>query len=274
MLENNEITYFSFLDSPMVSLKATESGRPFHIHQALLASKSKTIAAAFERGFDEKQKGVYTFQDTSEATLSRFIQWAYTGDYPLIVKRVSGKRMKRLMKGEFVPIIEKSEEKEGNENIERIPDDPQPCLEPYPESDLTPEDINHPLLSHIRLYLFASIYMVLPLQDLCFDKVTATLGDMNCPTTLDTQLAVIAALRVAFTKLLSSDRLLDWLAQYASYSLAQLRVQRDFHDLLQEAPILASRMVLTVTAAQSPPWKSTPPKYEFQHYTGYYQYDD
>jgi hypothetical protein len=41
--------------------------------------------SAFERGFDEGDKGVYKFQDTSEGTLARFVEWSYTGDYPDII---------------------------------------------------------------------------------------------------------------------------------------------------------------------------------------------
>lgn len=248
----------------MISLKATESGRPFHIHQSLLASKSKTIASAFEKNFSEKEKRVYTFQDTTEGTLARFIEWAYTGDYPFIIKATHTAEP-RVVKLEPKEIKVEDGEKKENTDLDVV------ALN-SPESDLTPE--NHPLLSHIRLYIFSSIYMIPDLQKMAFDRVTATFSDINALTALDTQLATIAALRVAFRKLLPNDELLGWLAQYAAYNLCHLRVQRDFHDLLQEAPNLASRMMLSVNPAQSPPWMMQPPKHTFAHYAPDYQYDE
>lgn len=66
------------------------------------------------------------------------------------------------------------------------------------ELDLTTE--NHPLLAHIQLYIFCSIYLITDLRDLTFNKMTACFMDLNKPDTLDTQLAVISALLLSFRK--------------------------------------------------------------------------
>jgi hypothetical protein len=47
------------------------------------------IMLAFRNGFEEAQKGVYTFQDTSAGTLGRSIEWAYTGNYPTVLNAYS-----------------------------------------------------------------------------------------------------------------------------------------------------------------------------------------
>lgn len=260
----SNLTNCSFLNSPTVSLKAAEHGRPFQIHRDLLASKSKTIASAFDRGFGEGQKGLYTFQDTSEGTLARFIEWAYTADYPAIIKPTEA--------DEQTAVKPESPQTNGTKDDSTDYPDGKTVSATHSEPNLTQE--NHPLLSHIRLYIFCSIYVIPDLQKLAFDRATAAFTELKRPTTLDTQLSVIAAMRVSFRKLLPNDQLLDWLAQYAAYNVDHLRIQRGFHDLLQESPTLASRMVLSLNATGVPPWESKPPKYEFAHYAPDYHYDD
>ncbi|KAL4905561.1 hypothetical protein BDW74DRAFT_177930 [Aspergillus multicolor] len=264
MSKEHALPYFSFLDSEIVSLKATESGRPFQIHRSLLASKSRAIASAFDRGFEESKKKVYTFQDTSEGTLARFIEWAYTGDYPAIIKATHANEP-TILKAEAIVNGAKEDGKSDNTKSDSTDNlDINAISLSAPDTDLTHE--NHPLLAHIRLYVFCSIYIIPELRSLSFTRATAAFKSLDQPTTLETQLGVIAALRVSFRSLLADDRLLDWLAHYAAYCLGQLRVQRDFHDLLQESPVLGSRMVLSLHAPRTPPWEVCPPTYNFPAY--------
>ena len=213
------------------------------------------MTLAFKRGFEEEQKGVYTFKNTSEGTLARFIEWAYTGDYPAVISAIE-------------PVETKTKETDNTETKVKEENNVTGA-----ETGFTFE--NHPLLTHIHLYIFCSIYLVPDLQDLAFSKMTACFTDLEKPNDLDTQSAVISALRVSFHKLPTHDPLLDWMAQYAAYSIDKLRTQRSFHNLLKCSPILASRMVLSLNPASSPPWKIQPPKYIYPHYTdGYDDYDD
>ena len=199
------------------------------------------MTLAFERGFEEKQKGVYTFKDTSEGTLARFIEWAYTGDYPAVISAIE-------------PVeTENTEAKAKEENTVT-----------GAKTDLTFE--NHPLLTHINLYIFCSIYLVPDLQDLAFSKMTACFTDLERPNDLDTQLAVISALRVSFHLLPAHDPLLDWMAQYAAYCIDKLRIQGSFHDLLKCSQMLASRMVHSLNPASLPPWQIQRPMHSYPHY--------
>ena len=79
----------SFLHSETVLLQAGEASPSFKIHRKLLGFKCKSIISAFEGGFEEdqkgKKKGTYTFQDTSEGTLARFIH-GYTQGVSQIFK--------------------------------------------------------------------------------------------------------------------------------------------------------------------------------------------
>lgn len=198
------------------------------------------MTLAFTRGFEEEQRGLYIFKDTSERTLARFIEWSYTGDYPSVISTIE--------------LMETS-----TKEIEKVEPITEKNAMTATETDFTFE--NHQLLAHIHLYIFASIYLIPDLQSLTFSKMTACFTDLEKPNDLDTQVAVIYTLRVSFGKLPTHDPLLDWMAQYAAYSIDKLRTQGSFHDLLESSPILASRTVLFLGPASLPPWKSRPPKY-------------
>jgi hypothetical protein len=88
-LLDHELALVSFLSSEVVSLQAGQSGPLFKIHSDLFGSKCKAIMSAFRNGFEEAQKGVYTFQDTSAGALGQFIEWAYTGNYPTVLNAYS-----------------------------------------------------------------------------------------------------------------------------------------------------------------------------------------
>ena len=218
------------------------------------------MTLAFKRGFEEEQKGVYIFKDTSEGTLARFIEWAYTRDYPAVISAIEPVETRK-------PVETSTKETENTKTVVKE------NTVTLAETDFTSK--NHPLLAHIHLYIFCSIYLIPDLQDLAFSKITACFTDLEKPNDLDTQFAVICALRVSFRRLPPHDPLLDWMAQYAAYSIDKLRTQGSFHDLLKCSPILASRMVLLLNPASSLPWKIQPPKYRYPHYTnGYDGYDD
>jgi hypothetical protein len=206
--------------------------------------------SAFRNGFEEAQKGVYTFQDTSAGTLGRFIEWAYTGNYPTVLNAYS-------------PV--QGEAKEAGNAENKVVEDGRQKNIATESFDITSE--NHPLLAHIRLYIFCSIYFISDLQQLAFDKLSACLIDLKLPDNLSTQLAVVAALRVAFNRLPSQDPLLDWLAQYAAYCVDKLRLQKDFLDLLSEFPTLNSRMILSLNPGSSPPWETKTPNYFYAPYS-------
>lgn len=233
----------------MVCLTSQKSTRLFRIHGTLLESKSVVLKAAFGGPFREGKQGSYEFQETSDGTLARFIEWAYRGDYPDIVE------------SEPQPIL-------SNPDIPSpgcTDDGDQVASAPDHESSLSIE--NHPLLAHVQLYIFSDTYGISQLKRLAFDKLTACFVAIGNPATLDVQLAVIAVLRLAFRKLHLNDELRDWLAEYASYRISQLRTQPSFHNLLQAIPCLGSHMMLSLNSASSPPWNSSPPKYKFPHYS-------
>ncbi|GKZ38991.1 hypothetical protein AbraIFM66950_011620, partial [Aspergillus brasiliensis] len=113
----------------------------------------------------EGQSGVYVFEDVAEGTIARFIEWAYRGDYPATISGTNIGQTPILLEGRETDIDEKPENT-------------------TPETDSTSE--NHPLLVHIRLYIFSETYLVPDLQQLAYEKLTACLTDLDKPNSLDT----------------------------------------------------------------------------------------
>ncbi|KAB8213028.1 hypothetical protein BDV33DRAFT_197134 [Aspergillus novoparasiticus] len=199
-----------------------------HIHRRLLHSKSKPLIEALDSGLKEGQSGVYKFEEVTEGTIARFIEWAYRGDYPTTISGTNIGQTPTLPEGIETDIDKKA-------------------ANTTPETDFTSE--NHPLLVHIRLYIFSETYLIPDLHQLAYEKVTACLTDLDIPNSLDTQLA------------------------YAAYCLDKLRVQGPFHDLLREFPTLSSRMILSLGPASSPLWRTAQPKYHFSHYSARWSED-
>ncbi|KAJ5176636.1 uncharacterized protein N7482_002513 [Penicillium canariense] len=222
-----------FLASDTVELCTATNSETLKIHQKLLASKCKAPMVALTHGFSERESGRYTFTDTSQDTVAQFIEWAYRGDYTeMMLAPIEVPQPKQLKDSAELP----NPELTGNENK---------ALQA------------HTLLCHLRLYIFSDVYFVSGLKELAFEKFTAALENMGKPRNLNEQLAVIDCLSLAFSRVPLHDKLIEWLAQYAAWCLDKLRLQSQFHDLLQRVPALSSRMMDTVNPANEAPWNTT-----------------
>lgn len=235
------LTFHRFLDSETVSLCTHNSARSFNIHRKLLEHKCEVIYSASRKGFSETYQHKYICKDTTDGTLARFVEWAYRADYGNELKPTKTIGAKSVS----------SEASDGR------------VLETKSEEV---ETDNHPLFTHLRLYIFGNVYLVEDLKQIAFEKLTACLRSLENPDDLDLQLAIIDMLRLAFNELPLNDDLLDWLAQYASYNLDHLRLQTSFHDLLRTRPGLGSCMVRTLRAASEPPWRSESRKLKVPRY--------
>ncbi|KAG2001409.1 hypothetical protein GB937_010198 [Aspergillus fischeri] len=229
---------------------------PGRSDRAVISYSSETTGFQGQNhhGLRRREERVYKFQDTSEGTLARFIEWSYTGDYPDVITATH-------------PLGRKS----GKEEIATINVEEGHTLTAAGTSFTSD---NHPLLAHICLYIFCSIYHISKLQKLAFEKVTARFSDLEALDSLDTQLAVVAALRLSFRKLSTQDPLLDWMAQYAAYYVGKLQWQTGFHELLRESPTLSTRIVLFLNPASSPPWKTPKSKHVYARYSPDQSYED
>lgn len=231
------------------------------IHEKLLASKCKGPSVALKHDFAERASGRYTFTETTLDTVAQFIEWAYTGDYTDITVI-------------DIDVPEPVQDEDSPERLER---------QPPPVDGGESEALQaHTLLGHLRLYKFSEVYLVPQLKELAFGKFTAVLREMGKPRNLYEQLAVIDCLSLAFSELPLlplHDKLLEWLARYAAWSLDMLRLQRKFHNLLQTSPALSSRMMDTLIPASEAPWstKIKAPKYSVplrRRLNGYHSDDE
>lgn len=103
-------------------------------------------------------------------------------------------------------------------------------------------------------------------KDLAFEKFTAAVMDMEKPTTLNEQLAVIDCLSLAFSKLPLHDMLPGWLAQYDAWCPSNFRLQPKSHRLLRQFPALSYRMMDTLNPASKAHWRVKSPKYRVPSY--------
>ncbi|KGQ00968.1 hypothetical protein PAAG_12341 [Paracoccidioides lutzii Pb01] len=200
----------------------SSSPRIFKIHEALLRSKGGRIYAGFLGKFEEKTEGTYRFKETTEGTLLRYIEWVYRDDYPDVLNSLN------------------SEEATANRAADLPPADKEGTT-----------DANHPLLCHIRMYIFADTYLIEELKSLSFGKITRYLENEKRPADIDSQLAVIHMLDLAFLNLPPSDNLLHWLGIYTAWCLECLRIQPYFHDI---AGKLAPYIIRYVKPSSSAPW--------------------
>ncbi|KAL4876342.1 hypothetical protein BJY04DRAFT_200052 [Aspergillus karnatakaensis] len=264
MSTDNRIPYMKFLESDTIKLHAKDSPRTFSIHSKLVASISRPITAAFENNFSEAKNKTYIFEDTTEDTLCRFIEWAYTSFYtaPPIQYHSS-----EVLDGRSETAAQNSGSTAESENKQQqaapcpTPQEPRGFPEETPRKstnpppvDPTPTTANNALVAHMHVYIFASVYLVDDLQR----NAMALIADM-----LERQWhegiehhfpSIFACFRLAFSKLHRRDKLLVYLACYAAFLLDSLKTQREFHTILYEYPLLSILMVQRLHGVRTPPW--------------------
>ena len=196
------LTDLSVLQSDTFALAPSGSSYQLNVHKALLEQKCKTIYVACTK-FKEKETGVYRFEDVSEGTLVRFIQWAYTADYQEELEFASRKEHLVETKNDqsFTPVALETDE-------------------------------NHILLLHGRLYVFGDVYLVKDLKILAFKRMKAKLEKMNKPSDVKELTLVVDLFDFIFSNVHADDPLLDFLGKYAAYNIVNLKQQQYFNDVV------------------------------------------
>ncbi|OGM47073.1 hypothetical protein ABOM_003661 [Aspergillus bombycis] len=149
--------FHEFLESDVVSLQAFNSTHVFKVHKALLDAKCEVIASAFNSNFTEGRSRVYTFSDSSEDTLARFLEWAYRGDYA-------------------EPVVK---------HLDKTTDQAKKA---HASDQL--ESLDHPLVAHMALLIFSEKYIVPKLRDFVFAKIKVAIQVMNKPYTANDRLVL------------------------------------------------------------------------------------
>ncbi|KAL4890987.1 hypothetical protein BDV59DRAFT_203978 [Aspergillus ambiguus] len=224
--------FSNFLVSDVVILKTENGSRTFKIHIDLLGDKSEVILAGFDKRFNENDSGMFICTDTSEETLSRFVEWAYRGDY-----QVEADSM--LNHTDFAPPYGTDT---GN-NISMLT-----------ATELASEVERHPLFSHLLLYIFGDIYLISPLKHLAFAKIMEYLRMTGRLLRVGSLEVIVAVFATAFAKLPDCDPFLTWIAQYGVWCIQSLRLHQSFMELLKTTPHLSVRLISAMEASQFPPW--------------------
>lgn len=237
----------SFLTSQTIALEASNSSTSFHVHEHLIRSVSPVLLAAVSREWNEKSTRRYKFcEDVSEELLLHFLMWTYHDNYLYLdtsenettfseeaIARIAAK----------VPVDGRVEEPANNDQKAE-------------ETAEGPEKL-HPLLLHIKLYIFADMYMIEPLKTLSMEKLIGELEDFGELGDGYEREAVFDALTFAFSSRVPvNDVLLHWLARYASWRLDQLKQMPSSLErlLLQTDGNFATLLVRYVKKSSSNPF--------------------
>ncbi|KAF8459928.1 hypothetical protein BDZ91DRAFT_851821 [Kalaharituber pfeilii] len=122
------------------------------------------------------------------------------------------------------------------------------------------------LLGHTKIYVLADRFNIVPLKDLAYNKITALLADLGMVAAADDVEAVMTAVSYAFGNLpfstsstrisASTEKLLNYFAQYTSWALDVFRTNPEFCSLLEDSPGFARALVTNSRSAATPPWSS------------------
>ena len=195
----------SMMETETIALSPSDSIRRFNVHKGILENTCRIVYQACT-SFKEGEDGIYKFEDVSEGTLSRFVQWAYKSTYEEEVE------------------VTKSAEQLDNSKSENPGEGDK-------DNDI---DENHPLLVHGRLYVFGDKYLIKGLKTLALQKIRAKLRNWGQVSDLSRLTSIIELLDLMSTNLPSDDEMLDFLGKYSAYNLMNLRQQQCFNDVTGE----------------------------------------
>jgi hypothetical protein len=253
----------------------------------LLSSVSPALLSACSKEWKENAKGVYKFnEDAPEAVLLCFLSWAYLGDYKASNEVVIpsdtideshddsdkesdsfggwGNLSKKDKKGKkrisISPFEEKSRyEKEPKYEVgielnksEQLKETSQPYSGELPNE----------LLLHLKLYVFADLYMIDQLKLVSMRKLMVSLEALGKLAKDSEKLAVFELLEYAFaSRLPDKDDMLSNLALYAGWRLEELkRMPLRLEKVLLETT-LAPMLVRNLSKGAVNPFSKSNPNY-------------
>lgn len=177
----------------------------------------------------EGTSGEMKLPDEREDTIARFIEWAYTGEYP---------------GADPSPNFSSLLDRFTIEHTSSQSDDLEKAEDPL-------------LMAHARLYAFADRFNIQELKQHVFDKLTARIAMIGVPDTRESTLAMISLISYTFGNLPKckfQDRLLEYLGMYASWSLESLRKEPEFFELFENDIDFVKELFLHVRKGSKAPW--------------------
>ena len=186
----------------------------------LLKEKCPVVYSAASEKFKEGQDGAYQFEDVDEATLLRFVHWAYTSDYA----------------------------------VENTMADASSTLATTTSSTVAANTQvnNHlinPVIFHARVYIFASTYLIEDFKEVVRPKIVDNMFSDGTKVPRIHISQVIELLSLASDNLQSDDSLLDFLGKYAARKIVQFRSAPAFIEILPKVAGAIVKYVLPYDGA-------------------------
>jgi hypothetical protein len=277
------IIIYRYITSDTIALEATGSNIPFYIHEGLLRSISPALSAACRSEWKEGTVRRYKFrEEVTEQMLLCFLTWAYNNDYhsgngdDILPSSVNTRAETNRLEEAFSFTTRKMPKKgKTTRDPDSVMDskEPQRDNEPAPESPTAEygqakaekaneeflaaeDDVVHPLLLHLRLYVFAHTYLIGPLKVSAKKKMIDQLQKFGNLSDIGERAAVFDVLAYAFYRLPEDDPLLYWLGRYASWRIEDLRqMSTRLDDLLSdEDSSFAKMLVRYVNSSNTKPF--------------------
>lgn len=226
-----------FISSGVFTLHIGPSRRRFDIHRALLGAASPEFNKHVYNDMIEGTSGHMTLADEREDTITHFIQWAYTGDYPSPVASLSA--LTKPLEDPTVLLLE-TEDTASRSSDQELEEDGDPVL-----------------MAHARLYVFAERFNIQQLKQQTFEKLTAEVVAIGVPMERESKTSMIYLISYAFgnlPKCVVKDRLLEYLGLYASWCLESLRMEPEFFELLQTDIDFVKELFVHVRRGNRAPW--------------------
>ncbi|KAL9111337.1 MAG: hypothetical protein Q9227_004214 [Pyrenula ochraceoflavens] len=230
-----EVSGPDWASTPPFHLSVQNSQHKYIIHRGLLEIISPTIASS--KSFKEGKDDHYVFEDTTDSTVIRFIHWAYTHEYTC---------------------ANTAEQHSISNNTITAAKQAQ---------DQPPEDCR--LLSHAQVYVFADTYLIQPLKDYSFEKLTDLIKNlrpsMNGATPRngkDMQDLMMLFIYVFADRLREDDKLFVWLIDFIAWWIGDLCKHEEF--LRGLLPRIARFVVPKLKGMERAPWEPNPKKFLYK----------
>ncbi|PWY67972.1 hypothetical protein BO94DRAFT_590786 [Aspergillus sclerotioniger CBS 115572] len=197
------------LQTPTIALH-TET-QSYNIHPTLLQTKCPILYALLTNPNYECQEFGDLYLQRNQGIVSAFLDWIYTGTYPL--------------------------------NID-VDDDR--VATPTSTDDKVPKDqaITNSLPHHIRVYIFAGSYHITRLKDIAFKHICYITDDYHwCASDCITTSPLIASARLALTSLAIVDPLTSCILELMASKIEKVKMEAGFPALIRDFPDFALGLI-------------------------------
>jgi hypothetical protein len=178
----------SFLSTPVYTIAAGPARTEFPVHSGLLSANSETLRALLASGGPDGWRNsrgdrTISWEQWDEATVGRFVQWLYTGEYavpdPKPTTVLDTRRPKRSSVSLMSPPATPSPPSSvisGSGGSDTPAPPPPPARQPTGDTAL---DYDETFLAHAKLYALGHFAASSPLKLVCIKRLTSLLDEIR-----------------------------------------------------------------------------------------------